>query len=161
MKKIFFPAVAFFLLIGCATIPESRHSSLPVSRRFHAGFDRVWEVLVKEVSSFAVIETMDKTHGLITTGRLRVGSGLMSEIVLKEYAQRPSNIVGTWDGGRAVLSIFAHSQGSFTTVQITARFAGFENNVTHSWMEWPSKGVLENVLLDHISKALESGSHSG
>jgi hypothetical protein len=72
-------------------------------------------------------------------------------MVLKEYAHRPPNILGGWDAGRAVLSIFANSKGSSTTVRITARFAGFENNVTHSWMEWPTRGVLENVLLDRIA----------
>jgi hypothetical protein len=68
------------------------------------------------------------------------------------YAHRPPNILGTWDAGRAVLSIFVNSRGSSTTVRITAHFAGFEANVTHSWMEWPTKGVLENVLLDRIAK---------
>ena len=82
------------------------------------------------------------------------GTGLMSEMVLKEYAHRPPNILGTWDAGRALLSFFANSQASSTTVRITAHFSGFENNVTHSWMEWPTKGVLENVLLDRIAKRL-------
>jgi hypothetical protein len=89
---------------------------------------------------------------MITTGPLKVGTGLMSEMVLKEYAHRPTNLLGTWDAGRAVLSILAKSQDSSTTVRITAHFMGFENNVTHSWIEWPTKGVLENVLLDRIAK---------
>jgi len=154
MKKILFSAVTLFLITGCVTVPERSYSSLPTSRTFHAGFDRVWGVLVSEISSFAVIKTLDKTNGLITTGPLRVGTGLMSEVVLKEYAHRPPNILGTWDAGRAVLSISAKSQGSSTTVWIRAHFSGFENNVTHSWMEWPTKGVLENVLLDRIAKDL-------
>jgi hypothetical protein len=152
MKKILFSAVMLFLFAGCATVPKGGYTSLPTSRTFHIGFDRVWGVLVSEISTFAVIETIDKTKGLITTGPLKVGTGLMSEIVLKEYAHRPPNILGTWDAGRAVLSISANSQGSSTTVRITAHFTGFENNVTHSWIEWSSKGVLENFLLDRIAK---------
>jgi hypothetical protein len=155
MKKILFSAITLFLFTGCVTVSERGYTSLPTSRTFHAGFDRVWAVLVSEISAFAVIKTIDKTNGLITTGPLKVGSGLMSEIVLKEYAHRPPNILGTWDAGRAVLSIFAKSLGSSTTVRITAHFTGFENNVTHSWMVWPTKGVLENVLLDRIAKDLE------
>jgi hypothetical protein len=112
----------------------------------------VWSVLVSEISSFVVIETIDKPSGLITTGPLKVGAGLMSEIVLKEYAHRPTNVLGTWDAGRVVLSFLAKSQGSSTTVWITAHFTGFENNVAHSWIEWPTKGALENVLLDRIAK---------
>lgn len=154
MKKILFSAVVLFLFAACATAPKSGYTSLPTSRRFHAEFERVWRVLVSEISSFAEINTIDKTNGLITTGPLKVGTGLMSEIVLKEYAHRPRNILGTWDRGRAVLSISAKAQGSFTTVRITAHFTGFENYVTHSWMEWPTKGVLENVLLDRIAKDL-------
>jgi hypothetical protein len=156
MKKILFPVVMLLLFAGCVTGPKGGYTSLPTSRRFHAGFDRVWGVLVSEISSFAVIKTSDKTNGLITTGPLRVGTGLMSEIVLKEYAYRPPNILGTWDRGRAVLSISANPQGAFTTVRITAQFWGFENNVTHSWIEWPTKGVLENVLLDRIAKDLRA-----
>jgi hypothetical protein len=155
MKKILFSAVMLFLFTGCVTVREGGNTALPTSRTFHAGFERVWGVLVSEISSFAVIKTIDKPNGLITTEPLKVGAGLMSEIVLKEYAHRPSNILGTWDAGRAVLSFFANSQGSSTTVRITAHFTGFENNVTHSWMEWPTKGVLENVLLDRIAKDLE------
>jgi hypothetical protein len=154
MKKILFYAVMLFLFIGCVTVPEGGHTSLPTSRKFHAGFDKVWGLLVSEISAFAVIKTIDKTRGLIITEPLNVGAGLMSEMVLKEYAHRPPNILGTWDAGRAFLSIFANSQGSSTTVRITARFAGFEGNVTHSWMEWPTRGVLENVLLDRIAKHL-------
>ena len=154
MKKILFSVVVLFLFAGCVTVPKGGYTSLSTSRTFHARFDRVWGVLVSEISSFAVIETIDKTNGLITTGPLKVGTGLMSEIVLKEYAHRPQNILGTWDRGRAVLSISAQSQGSSTTVRITAHFTGFENNVTHSWIEWPSKGVLENLLLDRIAKDL-------
>ena len=152
MKKILFSVVVLFLFTGCVTVPKGGYTSLSTSRTFHARFDRVWGVLVSEISSFAVIATIDKTSGMITTGPLKVGTGLMSEMVLKEYAHRPTNILGTWDAGRVVLSILAKSQGSSTTVQITAHFTGFENNITHSWIEWPTKGVLENVLLDRIAK---------
>ena len=141
-----------FLFTSCVTVRERGDTSLPTWRTFHARFDRVWGVLVSEISSFAVIETIDKTNGLITTGPLKLSSGLMSEILLKLYAHRPSNILGTWDEGRAVLSFLATAKGSSTTVRITARFTGFENNVTHSWIEWSSKGVLENFLLDRIAK---------
>jgi hypothetical protein len=97
------------LFTECVTVPQA---SLLTSRTFHAGFDRVWGVLVSEISSFAAIKTIDKTSGLITTGPLNVGTGLMSGMVLKEYAHRPSNILETWDAGRALLSFFANSQGS-------------------------------------------------
>jgi hypothetical protein len=100
MKHPLFSAVVLFLFAGCVTVPEGGHTSLPRSRTFHADFDRVWGVLVLEISSFAVIETIDKTSGLITTGPLKVGAGLMSEMVLKEYAHRPTNVLGTRDAGR-------------------------------------------------------------
>ena len=160
MKKILFSAVMLFLFAGCATVPKGGYTSLPTSRTFHIGFDRVWGVLVSEISSFAVIETIDKTNGLITTGPLKMSSGLMSEILLKLYARRPSSFLGTWDDGRAVLSFLVTAKRSSTTVRITARFTGFENNVTHSWMEWPTRGVLENFLLDRIANDLGAPSTS-
>src|SRR6516225_11460829 len=116
MRNILSCAAKLFLFNGCVTVREGSHASLSTSRAFHAGFDRVWGVLVSEISSFAVIETIDKTSGLITTGPLKVGTGLMSEMVLKEYALRPTYILGTWDAGRVILSILAKSQGSSTTV---------------------------------------------
>ena len=143
-----------FLFTSCVTVRERGDTSLPTWRTFHARFDRVWGVLVSEISSFAVIKTIDKTNGLITTEPLKMGSGLMSEILLKLYAHRPSKFLGTWDDGRTVLSFLATSKGSWTTVRITARFTGFENNITHSWLEWPTKGVLENFLLDRIANDL-------
>jgi hypothetical protein len=159
MKKILLSAVTLFLFTGCTTVPERGYKQpLPTSRTFHAGFDRVWGVLVSEISAFAVIKTIDKTSGLITTGPLNVSKGLMSEMVLKMYAHRPPNILGTWDAGRVLLSFLANSRGSSTTVRITAHFAGFESNVIHSWMGWPTRGVLENFLLDRIAKDLASRS---
>jgi hypothetical protein len=107
-----------------------------------------------------VIEKIEKTNGLITTGPLKMSSGLMSEILLKLYAHRPSNILGTWDDGRAVLSFLVTAKRSSTTVRITARFTGFENSVTRSWMEWPTRGVLENFLLDQIANDLGAPSTS-
>ena len=154
MKKIFFPAVMLFLFTSCVTVRERGDTSLATWRTFHRRFDRVWGVLVSEISSFAVIKTIDKTNGLITTEPLKMGSGLMSEILLKLYAHRPSKFLGTWDDGRTVLSFLATSKGAWTTVRITARFTGFENNLTHSWMEWPTRGVLENFLLDRIANDL-------
>jgi hypothetical protein len=154
MKTLFCFTMMLLLLAGCTTVPEN--SSLPTSRRFHAKIDRVWTALVSEISAFAVIEQIDKSTATIVTGPLRTGSGLMSEVLLKEYAHRPSNIVGTWDSGRVVLSILARSEGSSTVVRITARFTGYENNVIHAWVNWPTKGVLENFLFDKIAKDLEA-----
>ena len=110
MKKIFFPAVILFVFTSCVTVRERGDTSLPTWRTFHAKFDRVWGALVSEISSFAVIKTIDKTNGLITTEPLKMGSGLMSEILLKLYAHRPSKFLGTWDDGRTVLSFLATSK---------------------------------------------------
>jgi hypothetical protein len=160
MRNILSCALMLFLFTGCVTVRERGDTSLPTWRTFHARFDRVWGVLVSEISSFAVIETIEKTNGLITTGPLKMSSGLMSEILLKLYAHRPSNFLGTWDDGRAVLSFLVTAKRSSTTVRITARFTGFESSVTHSWMEWPTRGVLENFLLDQIANDLGAPSTS-
>ena len=113
MKKIFFPAVILFLFNSCVTVRERGDTSLPTWRTFHARFDRVWGVLVTEVSSFAVIKTIAKTNGLITTEPLKMGSGLMSEVLLKLYAHRPSNILGTWDDGSNHSVILGHFKRLF------------------------------------------------
>ena len=34
------------------------------------------------------------------------------------------------------------------------------NIITHSWMEWPTKGVLESFLLDRIANDLGAPSAS-
>ena len=68
MKNPLFSAVVLFRFVGCVTGPEAGQTSLPTSRTFRADFDRVWSVLVSEISSFAVIETIDKPSGSITTG---------------------------------------------------------------------------------------------
>ena len=53
-----------FLFTACVTVRERGDTSLPTWRTFHARFDRVWGVLVSEISSFAVIKTIDKTNGV-------------------------------------------------------------------------------------------------
>jgi hypothetical protein len=124
MRNILSCAVMLFLFTGCVTVRERGDTSLPTWRTFHARFDRVWGVLVSEISSFAVIETIEKTKGLITTGPLKMSSGLMSEILLKLYAHRPSNILGTWDDGRAVLSFLVTIAGK------PGKIASMENGPT-------------------------------
>ena len=89
---------------------------------------------------------------------LNVGVGTMPVIALEKYAYQPTNFLGTWGAGRALLSIFVSFQGETTTVRITAHFAGFENNVSNSWIEWPTRGVMENLLLDRIAKDISVAS---
>jgi hypothetical protein len=60
MKKLLLSAVTLLLFTGCVIIPKGGYKSLPTSRTFHAGFDKVWGVLVSEISAFAVIKTIDK-----------------------------------------------------------------------------------------------------
>ena len=107
------------------------------------------------MSAKGTIKNIDKASGLITTEPFQVGSGLGITLnALQQYAYQPPNVLGTWGAGRGELSVLVTRAGEGTKVRVTARFSGFENNVSQAWMEWPSKGILENQLLDEIGAAL-------
>jgi hypothetical protein len=78
----------------------------------------------------------------------------MLHVEKRERKEAPPNLVGTWNGGRAPISVYAAAVGKGTMVRVTAKFAGFEDNVSHEWMEWPTKGVLENEILNRIETDL-------
>jgi hypothetical protein len=112
MKKIFFPAVMLFLLTNCVTVRERGDTSLPTWRTFHARFDRVWGVLVSEISPFAVIKTIDKANGLITTEPLKMGSGRpvaleLSLSLLQQLAHRAHRRESQQPGTETNMSIAA------------------------------------------------------
>lgn len=144
-------------LTSCVTVPEGGYTALPNNRNFHASYDRVWGAVVSLLSEKASIKNIDKASGLITTEEFSIGSGIFSEIELKKVAHPPPSLLATYSAARASVSVFVTRHGESTNVHVTARFAGFENNLSHSWLEWPTNGVLENRILDQIGERIGGG----
>ncbi len=151
-------AVFAALLTSCATVPEAGYTTLPNSRDFNASYDRVWGAVVSLVSERSGVKNIDKASGLITTEPFAIGSGFLAQNALQQYAYQPPNLLGTWGAGRGELSILVMRKGEKTSVRVTGRFEGFENNVSHSWMAWPTKGVLENAILKRLGEMLGQSS---
>jgi hypothetical protein len=152
MKTNLILAAIAVCLTSCVSVPEGGYQSLPSNRDYHASFDRVWGAVVSIASEKGSIKNIDKASGLLTTEPFAVGGGFTTEIALKKYASQPASFLATWSEGQGSLTFFVSRHGDVTNVRITGRFAGFENNVTHSWHAWPTKGILENSVLDQISQ---------
>jgi hypothetical protein len=152
------PGFLLLLLTSCVTVPEGGYVSQPTSRTFNASFDKTWGAIVSELSSVGPVKVIDKASGLLSLEPVSISSSGFAQLGLEKYAYAPPNLLGTWSLGRALISVYAASAGKGTMVRVTAKFAGFEDNVTHEWMEWPTKGVLENTILDRIANDL--GTHS-
>jgi hypothetical protein len=144
-------------LTGCATAPPGGYTALPNNRDYRASFDRVWGAIVSLASEKGGVKNIDKASGLLTTEEFNVGSGILTPNSLKQFAYEPPSFLGTWSEGRGSVTFFVTRHGELTNVRVTGRFAGFENNATHSWMEWPTKGTLENSILDRIGQMVGSG----
>lgn len=140
--------------ISCVTVPDSGYSALSNNRDLKVSYDRVWTAIVSTVSERASIKNIDKASGLLTTEDFSLGSGFTTQLTLQKYAHQPPNFLGTWGASRGSLTFFVTRKGEITNVRVTARFHGFEENVTKTWMEWPTNGVLENEMLDRIGKAI-------
>lgn len=156
MKKTLTLCLFIMALAGCVT-PQPV-SPVQTTRTFPANYDRVWGTIVSELSADYPIQNVDKASGLITTQPLTLASGLWdSEDKLKQYAYSPGIILGTYNNAQCSLTVFvSKSDETNTSVRVTARFQGFENNVTQSWQTWQSNGVMENQFLDKIGQLLVS-----
>lgn len=154
--------LAFALLLSvtaCTTVPQGGYSSAPTDRTYNAGYDRVWGVLVGGLSAKYTIKNIDKASGLITLEPVTLGSGILTPSQLRPYAYEPANLLGTWSDSRAIVSFYVSKQGKGTNVRVTAQISAFENNVTHTWQPWVSKGVIEQTFLNSTSEHLgEHGS---
>lgn len=148
--------VCILLMNGCVTTQPVYTSPLDTSRTFNSSYDKVWGVLVSELSASYPIQTIDKSSGLIATQMVSMGSGFAGWNMLKQYAYEPKALLATWAGGaRCRLNFFVQGiDDQSTTVRVTGHFEGFEDNVSKSWHVWQSRGVLESSLLDKVSYAL-------
>jgi hypothetical protein len=153
-RTIIAAAVAICLTSCVTGIPEGGYRALPNNRDFNSSYDRVWGVIVAEVSEWSTIRNIDKASGLLTTEEFSIGSTGFTDIDLKNYAYQPPNLLGTWEGTRARLTFLVTPKGDRTNVRVTARFFGFDSVASKSWMEWPTKGVFENEMLDKIGRAV-------
>lgn len=156
MKASVIAVSAALLLTSCVTAPQGPTSPLPTSRTFSQPFDKVWGTVVSEVSADCPIQSIEKASGLLTTRDVSLGDGFTGQASLYRYGYAPRILLATWTGGaRCSLSFYVSSSDSnSTTLRVTARIEGFEDNVTKSWQPWESNGVLENQYLDKISGAI-------
>ena len=139
-------------LTSCATAPPGGYTSLPNNRDYHASYDRVWGAVVSMASERGGVKNIDKASGLLSTEEFAIGGGFMTQNALKQYAYEPPSFLGVWSEGRGSITFFVTRHGDVTNVRVTGRFAGFERNAAHAWMEWPTTGVMENRILDRIEQ---------
>lgn len=154
--KLVIVAVAV-CLTSCATVPQGGYTALSNDRDYHAGFDRVWAAVVSLAAEKGGVKNIDKASGLLTTEEFTIGSGILTPNAMKPFAYEPPSFLGTWSEGRGAVTFLVTRRGALTNVRVTARFAGFENNATHSWMAWPTKGTLESSILDQIGQRAGGG----
>jgi hypothetical protein len=155
-SRVVTTVVIMVTFCSCVTAPKEGYTALPNTREFDAGYDRVWGAVVSIMSEKGAIKNVDKASGLITTEPFSIGSGFLTQNALQQYAYQPPNLLGTWGAAQGSLNVLVSRKGDKTVVRATARFAGFENNVSHAWMQWPTKGVLENQFLKDVAATLGS-----
>jgi len=147
MKKIFIYLFLPILLVGCITTPPPR----PITNTeiFQSSFGKVWGATVAAFAEKTLpIESIDKESGLITTKMVRTRRGL-------EIAVIPA----TWALGntRFTLNLFAKPAGNqSTSIQINTHIEVNKSGLlgTDGWRVVPSKGVLEQEILDSIKAKL-------
>lgn len=144
------------MFVGCATAPSAPSAPIQTTRTFAMPLDKVWGAVVSEISADCPIQSVDKASGLITSQMMSFGGGFGGYKTLQQYAYEPKAFLATYTGGaRGSLTFFVNSNdGANTTVRATARFEGFEDNVSKSWQPWQSNGALEQKYLNKIAAVL-------
>jgi hypothetical protein len=138
--------VAIFILVGCAT--PSGVIQLQTTRTFTQPYDRVWGAVVASVSGNYPLQVIEKASGILETQMVTLPT-------LAEYANEPSVFLSCWGSSRGRLAFYVQSvDQTNTTVRVTGHFEGFEYNTTKTWYVWPSRGVLENNILNAVATNL-------
>jgi len=155
MKNVLILSLFALVAGGCAT-QTAPVAPRPTSRTYSVPFDQVWGSVVSEVSAVCPVQSIEKSSGLITTQMMSFGGGYSGWQTLRGYAYEPKIFLSTWNGGaRCSLTFYVSSvDGTNTSVRVTGRFEGFEDNVTHGWQFWQSNGAYENQFLDKFATTL-------
>ncbi|HEY1771287.1 MAG TPA: hypothetical protein VGG02_13630 [Chthoniobacterales bacterium] len=155
MMKIKLSLLALALcLAGCVGPAPDGYPALPDNRDYTASYDRVWAAVFAVASRNGPLQSAHKAQGEIVTQPFKLAHGELTENVLKRYAYPPPTALATWSDGRAVVTFDLMPHDGVTNVRARAKISGFENNIAQSWIDWPTRGTLEQLALTRIAQAL-------
>jgi hypothetical protein len=141
-------------LAGCVGPAPDGYTALPDNQDFAAPHDRVWAAVLALASHNGPLQSAHNAQGEIVTQPFRLAHGDLAENVLQRYAYAPPTALATWSEARAVVTFDLTPHNGVTNVRVTAKISGFENNIARSWIDWPTRGTLEQLALTRIAQAL-------
>jgi len=156
---ISFIIVAFVFMMGCATAPitlEPQRTSAVIN----ASKDRVWPLLVEEVSSRYSIQAIEKESGLITTNVYNVPVFQGNTLSYRRYIfiENPGARF-SYEKLRMNMNIsVVELEPGKTTININAYYEVYVINQAGqgtTWLAFPSNGSVENEILTNIENKLK------
>jgi len=159
-KKLILPAITLlliFLQASCAsTLRPTYTHPIETSRTFYSTYDKVWATVVSQVSASYPLQVVDKSSGTVSTQMLSLGTGFGGAMALQQYANEPKIPLATFLGGaRSRISInVSRINKHKILVRVAGYFEGLDTNVMRRWYVWPSKGILEEQLLQRIANSI-------
>jgi hypothetical protein len=141
-------------LASCVGPAPDGYPALPDNRDFAAPYDRVWAAVFALASHNGPLQSAHKAQGEIVTQPFRLAQGDLTENVLRRYAYAPPTALATWSEARGVVTFDLTPHNEVTNVRVRAKISGFENNIAQSWIDWPTRGTLEQLALTRIAQAL-------
>jgi hypothetical protein len=146
--------VIISLIFGCATIPHTPLQTRGTSAVMLAPKDKVWPLIVSEVSINYPIQAIEKESGLLTTQSIKILQGFQWTAAYERYVFLPERFFVRWDGLRMDMRIMViETEPGKTIVTIKARYEVFDRDLS-MWIEARSKGFVENQILNNIEVRL-------
>jgi hypothetical protein len=152
-KKSFisFIIVVFVFMMGCATVPSPGQPQR-TSAVINAPMEKVWPLLVEEVSSKYPIQTINKESGLITTQIVKMPVVRRSYSSFNEYVFAGKS---RYERLRMDMQVTAkESVPGKVSIAIIARYEAYAH-VSYPWIPVLSNGSVENQILTNIEAKLK------
>lgn len=144
-----------FILVCVVACFAQRASAAPET--LNGSSKQIWIASVQSVSKHATIKSMDRETGLVVTDLTPIPGDFNSK-ELNNYVVAPGGLAGfmsTWNGLKVQMTVNINElDDTHSTIDLEARYIGYEDNMAHRWVDLRSNGNLERLIVAEIRAKL-------
>jgi len=146
-SKVVIAFVAACIAYGAGAAPEVLNGTSK----------QIWIASVQSVSKHVTIKSMDRETGLVVSDLTSIPGDFNSK-ELNDYVVAPKGIAGflsTWNGLKVQMTANINEiDSAHSTIDLEARYIGYEDNMSHRWVDLRSNGNLERSIISEIRTKL-------
>ena len=153
MKKLFIVLFLIAFITGCVSTqiretPQNYKKSIIIQ----SSKEKIWPIVVAEVTNNYPIQVIEKDSGLIQTQIITIDAGYNNRL-MNHWCYAPKGFLYTWNGLKSYLQINVNEiEPNKTQITINAHYEAFEDILLKQWLKCESNGFIENQILTNIER---------